>query len=608
MMRWMALLFLPVLMVCLPAEGTGAQPVDGDVVREGVQERNAAEWGVGRLVSVTAVKDLDGQSHEIGGSPTVFSVIDFTCPISGKNAPKYRKLHQEFAKQGVQFFLIGWNEKDDAARKAMTEFGLTMPYLPDRDHTLARLFDARTTTEIFILDAARTLVYRGAIDDQFGIGVALPEPKRHLLREALDSVLTGKQVATEATNAPGCALGLEQEGEVDAATANADSQSDPEAGVTWHNSISRILQRNCQTCHRQGEAGPFELVTYEDVTRRKAMIARVVDRGLMPPWFADPQHTPTGGWSNDRRIPNEDKEELINWLDSDMPLGDPADAPLAIEWPSGWQIGEPDMVIRPNRVYRIPETGVMDYKRVMVRVELDEDKWVSAMEVRPMAPQVVHHVLVFAHWPRGHERSKDQPRDNDGLTGYFAGMVPGQGHVIYPPGFAKFLPRGTMLQFQIHYTPNGKATVDTPQLGLIFADEPPEYEVKTYALFNNRFRIPPGEDNHAVQAQLPILKKGRLLAFMPHMHVRGKAFKYEMIDPAGNAQVLLNVPHYDFNWQLRYDAREPIDVPRGSILKATAWFDNSENNPANPDPKATVRFGDQTWDEMMIGYFDYYYP
>jgi hypothetical protein len=218
-------------------------------------------------------------------------------------------------------------------------------------------------------------------------------------------------------------------------------------------------------------------------------------------------------------------------------------------------------------------------------------------------PEVVHHVLVFVVYPPNHPRIGEQPRYDGGLDGYFAGLVPGQGHMVYPLGTAKFLPRDAVLVFQIHYTPNGTATEDRPKVGVKFAAAPPAHELSTRGVHNTRFRIKPGDANAEVSAGHTFKSAARLFSFMPHSHVRGKAYRYEVVYPDGRKETVLDLPRYDFNWQLEYRLAEPLDVPAGSKLKVTAWYDNSDKNPANPDPTATVRFGDQTWDEMMVGYF-----
>lgn len=372
------------------------------------------------------------------------------------------------------------------------------------------------------------------------------------------------------------------------------------AEVTWHNRVSRIVQTRCQECHRAGETAPFELGNYSDIKGRLKTIRRVVDRGIMPPWFAEGE---LGHWTNDKRLSEQEKADLLAWIDAGAPEGDAKDAPAPVAWERGWRIGKPDLVIESARVNKIPAEGVLPYKDVLVRTNLTEDVWVQAVEVRPSAPQVVHHVLVFAVYPLGHPRFAEQPDYRGGLGGYFAGMVPGQWSSVFPEGTAKFLPKGASLVFQIHYTPNGKAVEDRPKIGLVLAKGKPRHEVVTRAAATTRFEIPPGAANHPVTATYRFRVPARITTFMPHSHVRGKAYRYELIKPDGTSEVVLDVPRYDFNWQYEYRLAKPLDVAAGSRLKVTAWYDNSAANPANPDPRQRVRFGEQTWDEMMIGYF-----
>ena len=541
-------------------------------VREGPAVLDPREAGVGRLVPDVELTNGEGKRtrlSEFRGRPVVLCVTGRDCPVSRRYGPVLAALKDEYGKRGVAFAFL------DAKEPALAALG------------------ARSSTDCFVLDAARTLVYRGAVDDQFGLGYSLPNPRRQFLRDALDAVLFSARPAVEATSAPGC--------ELPAGAAAAPAAAAPE--VTYHNRVSRIVQRYCIECHRAGENGPFELTTYDQVREHLATIKRVVRRGTMPPWFADPN---VGHWTNDRSLSEADREDLLKWIDSGAPAGDGRDAPVERQFVDGWKIGKPDAVFETPYAFKVPATGAMDYQRVMVQTHLPEDRWVTAVEVRPSSPAVVHHVLVFLVYPPNHPRLGEQPRYRDGLDGYFAGLVPGQGHVVFPRGVARFIPKDAILVFQIHYTPNGTATEDRPKVGMVFSDGPPEHELSTRGAFNTRFQIPPGADNHPVSATHLFRFPVRLLAFNPHSHVRGKAFRYEMLYPDGRSETVLDVPRYDFNWQTEYFLREPLDVPSGTRLKVTAWYDNSEKNPANPDPKATVRFGDQTWDEMMIGYFSGY--
>ena len=566
--------------------------------KEGPTVLKPAEWRVGEMVPDVTFLDLDGKSASLrshSGRALVAVMTGTKCPVARKYLPVLAEAEKQWRAKGVEFLLVNPNpgESADAWRDVLRAAGYEGRAARDPDGKIARALHAVSSTDVFVLDAARTLVYRGAADDHFGIGYSLPQPRRNYLHEALDAALAGQAPQVSATSAPGCVLELPAPGPADAAAQP----------VTYHNRVSRIVQQHCLECHRDGENAPFALTTYADVKENLGTIKRVVTRGVMPPWFADPK---VGHWANDRSLSDRDRADLLAWVAAGAPEGDAADAPLERKFVSGWKIGKPDAIFEVPRTFKIPATGAMDYQRIAVQTHLPQDKWVRAVEVRPTSPQVVHHVLVFVVYPPNHPRLGDQPRYKDGLDGYFAGLVPGQGHVVYPRGVAKLLPREALLIFQIHYTPNGTATEDKPRIGLIFDDKPPEHELSTRGVFNTRFRIAPGDPNSMVAASHLFRNPVRLMSFMPHSHVRGKAYRYELQYPDGRSETVLDVPRYDFNWQLEYALRDPIDVPAGTRLKVTAWYDNSEKNPANPDPKAEVRFGDQTWDEMMIGYFSGY--
>jgi mono/diheme cytochrome c family protein len=555
------------------AARSGASVEDAPV-REGPTLLDPRANGVGRLVDDVAVATRDGKAVRLSlfrGRPVVVCMTAAGCPVSMKYLPVLEALEREYHPRGVAFVLV--NAKDPGSAAAVAALG------------------ARSTTDTFVLDAARTLVYRGAVDDQFGLGYSLAKPRRTFLRDAVDAALANKPPDAAATSAPGCEL----------QPAAAPPAAAPP--VTYHNQISRTIAQYCAECHRPGENGPFTLTSYQDVKENLATIKRVVRRGVMPPWHADPK---VGHWANDRSLPERAKADLLAWIDAGAPEGSPADAPVGRQFVAGWKIGKPDAVFEVPRVFRIPATGAMEYQRAVVQTDLPEDKWVTAVEIRPTQPAVVHHVLVFVIYPKDHPRRGDQPKYNGGVDGYFAGLVPGHGHHVYPRGTAKFLPKGAMLMFQIHYTPNGTATADQPKIGFQFSDSAPEHELSTRGAFNKDFRIPPHDPDYAVTAAHVFRRPARLLSFMPHSHVRGKAYRYELVYPGGRTETVLNLPRYDFNWQIEYFLRDPIDVPAGTRLKVTAWYDNSDKNPANPDPTATVGFGDQTWNEMMIGYFSGY--
>jgi len=380
-----------------------------------------------------------------------------------------------------------------------------------------------------------------------------------------------------------------------AAAAAADEAPPP----TYYGDVLAIFQERCQVCHREGEIGPFPLDSYREAAGWSAMIGEVVEDRRMPPWHADRS---VGEFENERGLADEERAAILAWVDAGAPPGDPDDAPPPVEWPEhGWRIGEPDAVLSMPRELEVPASGVVDYQYVDVPTDFGEDKWVKAIQIRPGARDVVHHVLVFTIYPDGSHR-----RVHGGLRGYFGAYLPGEDIRPFPAGSAKLLPRGTTLRFQLHYTPNGEAAVDRTEIGLVFADEDDEIERRaaTVSLFSTRFRIPAGAEEHTVRARHRFRQDVLLVALTPHMHLRGDSFRYLLMYPDGAHREVLRVPQYDFNWQTSYRLSEPLFVPRGSTMLGVATFDNSAANPANPDPTVAVRFGEQTWDEMMIGYMD----
>jgi peroxiredoxin len=579
-----------------PKPGSKLEPI-----RQGPKVLKPGDHGVGRRVPDVAFTDMNGKAGRLGDlkdkKAVVVAFTSTSCPLSKKFAPALGRLEKAYRDKGVAFVFVNPVATDSAddIKKAIETHGLTGPYVPDRDGAVAIALGAGVTTDAFVLDPARTVVYRGAINDQYGQGYSHDEPRRHFLANALDAVLAGKSPVVAATEAPGCALDLKKQR--------------PETMLTYHRDISRLVQAHCVECHRKDGVAPFSLETYKDVVAHAGEIKRVVERGTMPPWFAAPPDKGPSPWVNDRSLAKSEKANLLTWLAGGKAEGDLADAPRPRTFAAGWEIGTPDAVVRPKKPVRVKAEGSMPYQNVFVETDFGEDKWVQAIEVRPSAKQVVHHVLVFIIPPAGAKTEELPGRvlPNDGLT-YYAIYVPGNSATIFPPGFGKHFPKGSRVHFQIHYTPNGTATEDTTELGLVFAKERPKHIVRVMPLVNTGFAIPPGADNHAVTALMPLPFNAKVLGFLPHMHVRGKAFRYEVIEPGAKPELLLDVPRYDFNWQLLYTYADPRPVPRGSVLRATGWFDNSDKNPANPDPKKTVRWGLQTYEEMMLGYVEFYIP
>lgn len=595
-----------------PSAETGSAPVSSlpapPPIRQAPQVVRPGDHGIGRQVPDLSFTDLQGRVHRLSElarqQPVVLVQTSTSCPLSQKYLPTLAELAQATAAD-TQWVLINAVATDalEEMLAAASRVGESVIYVPDATGELSHALGALTTTDAIVIDAARTVVYHGAVDDQYGFGYALDAPRRQYLADALSAISAGEIPDVSATLAPGCVLARPRKSAEEAANL---------PGVTYHNRISRIMQRHCVECHRAGGVAPFTLDSYADLVAHRGMIREVLERGIMPPWFAaDPAadadtgriHSP---WSNDRSLGKVEKADLLAWLTADTPEGNPADAPRPRVFDDEWLIGKPDAVYQFTEPVPIKATGVMAYQNIKVPTHLEEDEWVQAIEIQPGNRSVVHHVLVFVQTAA----DADKPRDDqaDEASGYWGIYVPGNSTLVYPEGFAKRLPRGATLRFQMHYTPNGTATTDQTRIGLIFAKEPPRHEVRVAGVVNARLSIPPGADNHREVATLRLPSNVQVLAFLPHMHLRGKACLFEVTTADGQTRTLLDIPRYDFNWQLLYRYREPLPLQAGDTIRFTAWYDNSAGNPANPDPTKTVRWGAQTYDEMHLGYIEYYIP
>ena len=389
---------------------------------------------------------------------------------------------------------------------------------------------------------------------------------------------------------------------------------------TFYKDILPLLEQHCQSCHRPDEIAPMPFVTYDQVRPWARAIQKAVRLRKMPPWFADPRY---GHFSNDPSLTPLQIEVLSSWTDANAPAGNPYDAPPAHRWTEGWNIPSPDLVLQMPKPVTIPKSGDVEYTYEIVSTGFADDKWVQMSEIRPSSRQYVHHAVVYIrppdsgwlrHAPSGvpftastltdeQDRGAARRTDSDLLLVYAPGSSPDH----WPDGMAKFVPRGSDLVFQMHYTTNGKAGLDQTSVGLAFAKEPPSQRVLTLQLTNSHFLIPPNTDDYRVEVHGTLPNDATLLSFFPHMHLRGKRFEYNLIDPDRGIETLLRV-NYDFYWQLSYRLDRPRFLKARSLLQAVAWYDNSRNNPHNPDPSRTVSWGDQTYEEMMVGFFDVAVP
>jgi thiol-disulfide isomerase/thioredoxin len=559
--------------------------------------KTAGAVGLAERLASTKRTDFQGKdwnwSELSGEKGTVVVFLGTQCPLAKLYTPRIEELSTKYAKSGMRFVAVDPNVQDSLAEMGAhaRKHQLTIPFIKDPDQSLADLLGATRTPEVCVLDTNAQLRYRGRIDDQFGIGYAKEKGTASELIDAIEAILSGREVPTALTAAPGCLIGRVHHKKSDAATG---------VPITYAEHVAPVLQAHCVSCHREGDIGPMDLSTYEDAAAWADMIVEVTQNRTMPPWHATQDHAK---FANDRTLSEKELSILEQWATGGTESGDLQKVAKPIAATSGWLLSkEPDLVIpMSEEAYRVPKEGTINYQYFRADVGNDKDLWVRGLEILPGARDVVHHVLVFVA-PKGARK-----RDLGGARTFFAGYVPGTRAELMPSGYAKRIPANSELVFQVHYTPNGTATEDLSKLGLLFTDEQSvTHEVITTSAVNLRFSIPPGAANHAVTATLPEkLPECELLSFSPHMHVRGKSFKYTIVYPGKRREVVLDIPHYDFNWQTEYRLASPIQVPAGTRMRCDATFDNSDGNLNNPDSKAWVSWGDQTYEEMMIGYFHY---
>jgi peroxiredoxin len=557
---------------------------------------NASEPTETALVRDFVLDDAKGNRHALysDAGDAIGTVLAFTsvdCPIAKLYAPRLARLHQEYREEGIRFLGINPNfqDKPEEIRERATKVGVGFPILCDPLQVITRALEVTRTTEVLFLDENFRLLYRGALDDQYGLGTQKPHPHHEYLIEALEAHIAQEDIEVAETEAPGCLIGQALESDV--------------LQVTYNEHIAPILQQECLDCHRSGQIGPMHFESYEDAASWAPMIAEVVEERRMPPWHADPRH---GSFSNERRLSATQRAMLVNWVQSGSKEGEGLPPPPPTFPDEGWAIGEPDYIVQLEQDQKIPADGVVDYRYVIVDPKLEEDHWVQALEIRPTNTEATHHVLALAI-PPGQNAQDLFRRGDDSFVGlgYFGVQVPGCRPNIFPEGMGKRLLAGTKFLFQLHYTPTGVPGTDRTRMALRWADGPVEHEVITRGIFNGRLRIPPGDPEATFHAKHSFEKPVRLLSMFPHMHTRGKAFRFELLG-ADVDKVLLDVPRYDFNWQNFYRLMQPQRIEPGEVLYVTAVYDNSTGNPFNPDPTATVYWGDQTFEEMMIGYIDFY--
>jgi peroxiredoxin/mono/diheme cytochrome c family protein len=575
--------------------------------------------GLMQRLSNFTLKDVkSGRTHTLygyqGRKAIVLVFLGNECPVSNLYVPRLNELNNEYRKKGVVFLGINSNahETGEDVGKYVADRGIEFPVLKDPDNLVADSALVERTCEVIVLDGFARMRYRGAIDDQYVQGKGKDAPDHRYLHDALTALLDNQKLNVPATKVAGCLIDRVDVKPVAQGNAPRIRAAAPEVAslltarekehpievgkVSYAADAAKIIQNNCQTCHRPGQVGPFSLLTYDDARKHSAMIREVLEDRRMPPWHADPRY---GHFVNDRSLSARERATLMAWVDQGAPLGDSKQLPAPRTFSEGWTIGKPDVVFELPETYYVPAQGVVSYVYFRVPTNFKEDMWVQAAEAVPGDRSVVHHIIVYVNDPKAARGPGGRPN-----MMHFTGYAPGDAPSVFPEGTAKKIPAGSDLLFQVHYTPIGKVKTDRSKLGLVFSKTKPAREAFTAGIANPDLLIPARTDNVLVSSSWVLPSSARLVSLFPHMHLRGKDFKFTITKPGESPQVLLSVPAYDFGWQTYYILSEPMILPKGTRVDCVAHFDNSESNPYNPDPSKMISWGEQTFEEMMIGYLD----
>ncbi len=579
-----------------------------------------------KAVDNVAFTDAGGKAvslkDHVGKNATVVVFLSFDCPVSNSYASTLAALHKEYAEKGVGFVAFVPTD-DDAAKvaKKAAEFKYPFPVFSDAKFVAAEAFKATVTPEAFVLDHNLVLRYRGRIDNAYsGRLKKNPQVTEHDLTAAIEALVAGKDVHTPATRAIGC--------HIDPKERKVTSEN-----VTYHRDVAPIIQKNCQSCHRPGDVGPFALMTYKQAVTWASDIVHYTQNKEMPPW------KPVGGaeFANARALALRDIDTLAAWEKAGCPEGDPKDAPAPVKYTDGWRLGEPDLVVEVAEDFHVGATGKDTFRCFVLPTGLKEDKYVVAYEVKPGNASVVHHTLNYfdttgtARKLEGAERERKKaadepdrgpgypvamgigflpmlvkaPRPDIPAVGSLGGWAPGQLGTKFPENSGVFFPKEAEIVMQVHYHRTGKPEKDRTKIGLYFAKAPVEKPWNTLLItgMTPLSFIPAGKTAHVEKGSGWLTGDATIYSLLPHMHLLGKSVKITMTPPGGDPQVLIDIAHWDYNWQESYWLAKPIVATAGTRFDIEAVFDNSAKNPNNPrTPPKTVTFGEQTTDEMLFGF------
>jgi thiol-disulfide isomerase/thioredoxin len=510
----------------------------------------------------------------------VFVFTNTTCPLAQRYLPVLQAMEIEFRGQDVQFVAVNSAEEDTILTMATqaVRHDITFPFVKDFGGACAKSLGVKRTPEVVVLDSEKHLRYRGRIDDQYRLGGVRKEPTSRDLKDALDAVLAGKKVANAETEVDGCPITFAKERK-------------PE-GVTFAENVAPILQKHCWSCHHTGGSAPFPLTTFKQASARAESIAEVITDQRMPPWFASHEFGP---FVNRRGLSDNERQTLLDWVRGGVAPGNVQKTPAPPKAADKWLMGAPDLILKSDEL-KLPAKGDIPYQYAILPHVFAEDTWIQAAQILPDNPGVLHHGnMGYANLTDGFNEAN-----------FITGQVPGGEPMTLDPGVGYRIPKGSVLALQLHFIATGKPETCRISVGLKYPRDVVQKQMRCIQLNSRKFAIPPGDPAHKVVASRTLDHDIVGIAMFSHMHLRGKDMTFLAHLPDGKKDTLLIIPNYNFSWQIPY-RWEPgkMRFPKGTKLECVAHFDNSPFNPSNPDAKATVRHGPQTYHEMMYGFFFY---
>ncbi len=551
---------------------------------------NSAEVNiVGMAVDDFELLDHTGAAHRLYYDTNAPAIVLMTqgngCPIVRNAMPSMRKVRDSYEGKGIKFYLLNSNIQDNRTSIAaeVAEFGFDLPVLVDENQLVGEALNVTRTHEVFVIDPkTRKVVYHGPIDDRLTYENQKMKAKHSYLADALDAIVAGENIKVSQANAPGCLINFPER-----------EQRAQHAKISYKDTIVPILEENCIGCHQEGGIGPWAMSSYEMVKGFSPMIREVIRTDRMPPWHADPE---VGHFLRDKSLSPNEIKTLVHWIEAGSPRGEGVDPLVAAREPiKDWPLGEPDLILNLPP-FDVPATGIVDYRYPVIENPLTEPKWLRASTVKVGSRETVHHLLsgMMKEMPKDGKAS--QTKWGSSVGGYAVGAESS----IARDNIGTYLPAGGAIGFQMHYTSYGKAVTDQTQVGLYFYDEKPKLMTRGMFILDASIEIPPNTEGHEEVGYIEFPKDAELYSAFPHAHYRGQSSTLTMVYPNGKEELLLSLPRYDFNWQRSYEFAEPIDVPAGSKLIVRTQYDNTENNPANPDAKSTVTWGEQSHEEMLF--------